>query len=183
VGGAVDALHHGQTGRMNAGVLLGGLLLLLTLSILLVQALLLLLACTLLHLELGALLAVAGTLVVQFLVLGMDALPTDFAVATTTGTSNSLVSNTTRIHGESECCSLPELNVDLAALLPLGIGEDRVVVLLQTRLHTIEAVELDEASSHELVGTLVCAQADLGRLDLLKVFRDRLLGGSVGQVA
>jgi hypothetical protein len=82
-----------------------------------------------------------------------------------------------------EWCSLPELNVDLAALLPLGIGEDRVVVLLQARLHTIEAVELDEAGSHELVGTLVCAQADLGRLDLLKVFRNRLLGGSVGQVA
>jgi hypothetical protein len=100
VGGAVDALHHGQTGRMNAGVLLGGLLLLLTLSILLVEALLLLLACTLLHLELGALLAVAGALVVQFLVLGMDALPTDLAVATTASTSNSLVSNTTRIHGE-----------------------------------------------------------------------------------
>jgi hypothetical protein len=86
---------------MNAGVLLGGLLLLLTLSILLVQALLLLLACTLLHLELGALLAVAGTLVVQFLVLGMDALPADLAVATTASTSNSLVSHTTRVYGKN----------------------------------------------------------------------------------
>ena len=79
--------------------------------------------------------------------------------------------------------SLPELNVDLAALLSLGVGEDRVVVFLQTRLHTVVAVELHEASSHELVGTLVCAQADLGGLDLCKVFLDGLLGSSVRQVA
>ena len=91
MGGAVDVLHHGQAGRMDAGVLLGCLFLLTSLSVLLVQALLLLLARALLHLELGTLLAVARALVVQLLVLSMDAFLADLAVATTAGAGDSLV--------------------------------------------------------------------------------------------
>jgi hypothetical protein len=52
---------------------------------------------------------------------------------------------------------LPQLNVDLATFLLLAVGEDGVVVLLQARLHSVEAVELDEAGAHELLGSFVCA--------------------------
>jgi hypothetical protein len=57
---------------------------------------------------------------------------------------------------------LPQLNVDLAAFLLLAIREDGVVVLLQAGFHAVEAVEFHEAGAHELLGTLVCAQADVG---------------------
>lgn len=81
------------------------------------------------------------------------------------------------------CRNLPELNVDLATLLLLAVREDRVVVLLQRCLHAVEAVELNEAGAHELVGALVCAQADLGRLDFGKVLLDLLFCGGVRKVA
>jgi hypothetical protein len=64
---------------------------------------------------------------------------------------------------------LPQLNVDLAAFLLLAVGEDGVVVLLQARLHSVEAVELDEAGAHKLLVSFVCAQADLGRVQLGEV--------------
>lgn len=80
--------------------------------------------------------------------------------------------------------SLPELNVDLATFaVLLAVGEERVVVLLQARLHAIEAIELDEACAHKLVCALVCAKTDLGGLDLDKVLFDLLLGCAVGKVA
>lgn len=70
--------HHGQTCRMYAaivGLWLSGVLALLPLSFLL------LLALALLHLELSALFAVAGALVVQLVVLGYDFGLAAFAVA------------------------------------------------------------------------------------------------------
>lgn len=77
----------------------------------------------------------------------------------------------------------PQLDVDLATLLLLAVREDGVVVLLETCLHAVETIKFDEAGTHELVGTLVCAQANLGRLNLCKVLLDLLLGGGVGEVA
>lgn len=78
---------------------------------------------------------------------------------------------------------LPQLHVDLSTLLLLAVGENRVVVLLQGSLHTVEAVEFDETGAHELVGALVCAQTDLGRLNLGEVLLNLLLCGGVGEVA
>ena len=85
------------------------------------------------------------------------------------------------MHGKR--CRLPELNVDLAAFLLLAVGEDGVVVLLKTLLHAVVAVELDEAGAHEFVCALVCAETDLGGLDLREVLLDLLLGRGVGKVA
>lgn len=81
--------HHRQTSRVHAErVLLWFLgLRLLLLAILVQSRVLLLLALALLHLDLGALFAVARTLVVQLVVLGYDLGFADFAVATTTGTA------------------------------------------------------------------------------------------------
>lgn len=77
---------------MNAAVvrLSSSLLILLLFG---VGALLALLRCTvrLLHLQLGALLAVVGALIVQLLVLGCDLLASRFAVAATAGTGILLV--------------------------------------------------------------------------------------------
>lgn len=78
---------------------------------------------------------------------------------------------------------LPELNVDLTAFLLLAVGENGVVVLLETLLHAVVAVELDETGAHELVCALVCAETDLGRFDLREVLLDLLLGRGVGKIA
>jgi hypothetical protein len=85
------------------------------------------------------------------------------------------------MHGKR--CSLPELNVDLAAFLLLAVVEDGVVVLLEALLHAVVAIELDEAGAHELICALVCAETDLGGLDLREVLLDLLLGRGVGKVA
>jgi hypothetical protein len=58
-----------------------------------------------------------------------------------------------------------------------------VVVLLQARLHAVEAVELDEAGAHELLVALVCSESDLGGVQLGKVLCDGLFGGGVRKVA
>jgi hypothetical protein len=79
--------------------------------------------------------------------------------------------------------SVPQFDVDLATFLRLAVGEDRVVVLLQTGLHAVEAVELDEACAHELVVALVCAQTDLGWVELFEVLGDGLFGCGVREVA
>ena len=85
------------------------------------------------------------------------------------------------MHGKR--CRLPELNVDLTAFLLLAVGENGVVVLLETLLHAVVAIELDETGAHELVCALVCAETDLGGLDLREVLLDLLLGRGVGKVA
>lgn len=81
------------------------------------------------------------------------------------------------------CGGLPQFDVDLATLLLLAIGEDRVVVFLQRCFHAVEAVELDETGSHKLIGALVRAQTDLGRLDLGEVLLNLLLGRGVRKIA
>jgi hypothetical protein len=58
-----------------------------------------------------------------------------------------------------------------------------VVVLLQARHHTVVAVKFDEACAHELFGALVCAETDLGRLDLFEMLLDLLLRSAVGKIA
>ena len=79
--------------------------------------------------------------------------------------------------------NIPQLNVDLPALLLLGVGENRVVVLLQARHHAVVTIELDKTCAHELLGTLVCAQADFAGLDLLEVLLDLLFRSGVREVA
>jgi len=75
---------------------------------------------------------------------------------------------------------LPQLNVDLATFLLLGIGEDRMMVLFQTRLHAVKAVELDEARAHELFVIFVVSQTDIDRVQLREVLGDGLLRRGVG---
>jgi hypothetical protein len=77
---------------------------------------------------------------------------------------------------------LPQLDVDLTTFLLLGIGEDGVVVLLQTRLHAVEAVELDKARAHELFVILVVSETDVDWVQLGEVLGDGLLRRGVRQV-
>lgn len=58
-----------------------------------------------------------------------------------------------------------------------------MVVLLQTSFHAVEAVELDEACAHELLGPFVCAQADFGWVELFEVRGDGLFGCRIREVA
>ena len=92
--------------------------------------------------------------------------------------------------GETRCAQvmhsigiLPQLNIDLPALLLLGVGENRVMVLLQARHHTVVAVEFDETGAHELFSALVCTETDIGRLDLFEMLLDLLFRSAVGKVA
>jgi hypothetical protein len=145
-------------------------------------SLLALLSCAvgLLHLELGTPLAVLCALIVKLVVLGCDLFTSGFAVAAAAGTRIELATRLSDCLGRSNS---PEFNVDLATFLLLAVGEDGVVVLLQSCLHAVEAVEFDEAGAHKLVGALVRAQTDLGRLDFGEMLFDLLFCGSVGEVA
>lgn len=177
---AVCRSQHGKTGRVDTVSISLGLGLLRTICALCtLLAALLSGALSLLHLQLDALNAVVRALVVQLLVLGLDLLTSCIAVAATASTVGFLVNSKMR----GRRCRLPELNVDLAAFLLLAVSEDGVVVLLETLLHAVVAIELDKAGPHELVCALVCAETDLGGLDLREVLLDLLLGRGVGKVA
>lgn len=81
----VISSHHGKTSRVNTDIVrLSSSFLLF--PILSAPLALLSRAVGLLHLELGALLAVVGALVVQLVVLGCDLFASCFVVATTAGT-------------------------------------------------------------------------------------------------
>lgn len=81
---SIEVLYHGETGRVDVVVLLSRRLFLVSLgAVLLGLCFLLLLALALLELELGALLAVACSLVVQLVVFGGDFALAGVAVATT----------------------------------------------------------------------------------------------------
>jgi len=79
--------------------------------------------------------------------------------------------------------NLPKLDVNLATLLLLAVWEDRVVVLFQARLHAVEAVELEETGAHELLGALVCSEADVCGVEFGEVLGDGLFGRGVRKVA
>jgi hypothetical protein len=180
---AVVSGHHGKTSGMDTGVVrLSSSLLFFTLS----TRPLALLSSTfgLLHFDFGAPLTVLCALIVEFVVLGCNFLSSGFAVTAAASTETVLAYTIIEPHGRSIVGeNSPQLNVDLAALLLLAVREDRVVVLLQCCLHAVETVELNEASAHKLVGALVCAQTNLGRLDLGEVLLDLLLGRCVREIA
>jgi hypothetical protein len=93
-------LHHSQPRRMHTGIVWLRFLFFLSLAALLQLGFLLLLALALLHLEFGALFAVAGALVVQFVVLGYDAGFTIFAVTAAASAVCALVPLVWRIVGK-----------------------------------------------------------------------------------
>jgi hypothetical protein len=163
---------------MNASVF-RLLLLLCGLGIVALLAALLLLALGLLHLDFSPLFAVARALVVQLVVLGYDFRFAAFAVAATASAGGCV----SKMLGVWTRVCLPQLDVDLAAFLLLAVGENGVVVLLQAGLHAIKAVELDEAGAHELLGSFVCAQPDLGRVQLGEVLCNGFFRRGVGKVA
>jgi hypothetical protein len=56
------------------------------------------------------------------------------------------------------------------------------MVLLQSRLHAIEALEFDKAGAHELVVLFVRAHADLEGFEFGEMGFDCFLGCSEGEV-
>lgn len=74
-----------------------------------------------------------------------------------------------------------ELDVDLATLL--AVLKHGVMVVLETLLHTVVAVKLQEGESSGFLGDFVGHDAHVLGSDLLKVGFKTLLGDRVRQVA
>ena len=141
---------------------------------------LLLLAFLLFALDLGALLVVALALIGKLFVLDGDLLLPSCSVTASTSAATLLA---TLFKNRISDFDAPELHVDLATFLLLGIGEHRMMVLHQCGLHVVITFEFDEATAHGLAGVLVGAKADLERLEFGEMFFDLLLGRAEGQIA
>ena len=78
---------------------------------------------------------------------------------------------------------IPQLNIDLPLVLLYPVREDGVVVFLQSSLHAVEALKLDEAGAHELVVLFVRAHTNLEGFELGEMCFNRFFGGGEGEVA